>query len=119
MFYVCVTFFFNSAPACFFPVRNNKYLSSLLSNYVITCTSLNPYLTSVDPKNVQLNCSVCCLNFSPEDVVTQSTKKYIDSESLKLESFSGVLFSTPKSSIVSNTYLHCMSPTEYISTLGW
>ena len=46
---------------------------------------------------MQLNCSVCCLNFSPEDVVTQSTKKYIDSESLKLESFSGVLFSTPKS----------------------
>ena len=81
----------------FFPVRNNKYLSSLLPNYVITCTSLNPYLTSVNPKNVQLNCSVCCLNFSPEDVVTQSTKKYIDSESLKLESFSGALFSTPKS----------------------
>jgi hypothetical protein len=57
---------------------------------------------------MQLNCSVCCLNFSPEDVVTQSTKKYIDSESLKLESFSGVLFSTPKSSIreLITRYLH-------------
>ena len=53
------------------------------------------------PQNFQLNCSVCCLNFSPEDVVTQSTKKYIDSESLKLESFSGVLLSTLKSKISS------------------
>ena len=88
----------------FLPVRNNKYLSSLLSNYVITSTSLNPYLTSVDPQNVQLTCFVCCLNFSPEDVVTQSTKKYIDSESLKLESFSGALFSTPKSSLLGKSY---------------
>ena len=35
---------------------------------------------------------------SPDNIITQSSRKYIDSESLKLESFSGVLFSTPKSS---------------------
>ena len=45
---------------------------------------------------MQLNYSVCCLNFSPEDVFTQLTRKYIDSESLMLESFSGVLFQIPK-----------------------
>ena len=55
------------------------------------------------PKYVQLNCSVCFLNFNPEDVVTQLTKKYIDSESSKLESFSGALFSTPKSSVYMNS----------------
>ena len=64
----------SSPAACFFCKISATIMILLCPNYLIPKQNW-PQLTSYAPV---LNCWVCVLNFSPEDIVTKWTVKYID-----------------------------------------